>query len=197
MSHTNLSYQQQKIRCLRCHWEGLGSECKIGRIYEEMYEIRCPGCHETIGSVAYQSYNKKECSPYLADCQHNSLEDYKIWKSWYYNGRLESPAQLPEIDAEVIILNWDLEGTTDKPYAVIKHQNREIWREPTSFENYDHFMHLGDFLKEKYGDRLWDIVPMPGTEYYLWGDRLSAPSAIDDYRERLHRSCRVHPNVRS
>ena len=66
-----------------------------------------------------------------------------------------------------------------------------LWREPAFWEDYETFLTVADVLRRKYGPRLKDVVPSGSAESNMWGDRLSAPSWIEEARRRVRAGLQV------
>ena len=99
---------------------------------------------------------------------------------------LRSPDQLPDVDATVFEIAWDLEeppGEAD--WYVPRWGDRELWRMPAGWEDYQTFVTVAGILSRKFGPRLKDVVPSRAAESNMWGDRLSTPSWIDAARRRV------------
>jgi hypothetical protein len=72
---------------------------------------------------------------------------------------LSSVDQLPEIDADYIVLLWDADP--NKNEIIIRHGEREIIRHRAGWEYWRYFIRACGILKTKYGYRLIDVVPTP------------------------------------
>jgi len=96
---------------------------------------------------------------------------------------LYSPRQLPDVEGETLSLTWDqLEAD-----SIIRHEDSIIWRERTGWEVYERFEEIALILKHKYGRRLVDLVPTPGSRYALYGDSTAASFHVSRARESLGR----------
>jgi hypothetical protein len=101
--------------------------------------------------------------------------------------------QLPEIETQSFILTWNLQSepsaTPADPndrYWIIQHGERVIYREPAGFEDYHRFELLARLLKQKYGERIKDLVPAESREVetYLYGEFLGSVSRVQAARQR-------------
>jgi hypothetical protein len=96
---------------------------------------------------------------------------------------LTAPAQLPDLEDEKLFLTWDqIEAD-----SIIRRGNRVIWQERTGWEVYERFEEIAGILKQKYGKRLVDIVPTPGSLYALYGGSTRASFHVASVRESLGR----------
>lgn len=94
---------------------------------------------------------------------------------------LTSPAQLPELADEKLILAWD-QSEAD---SIVLHGDRVIWHERTGWEVYERFEEVAGILKQKYGKRLVDLVPTQRSLYALYGDSTRASFHVAFVRESL------------
>src|SRR5436309_2905598 len=97
--------------------------------------------------------------------------------------------QLPEIEDAEFTLTWEMEvgsGGVEDRYWTIKQGRREIYREPARREDYHRFELLARLLKERYGSRIRDLVPLEENDasYYLYGDLLGAVRRVESARRR-------------
>ena len=109
--------------------------------------------------------------------------------AWKNRNRGITGEVLPEIAADHIVLIWDQDLATHE--IVIRFGEREIHRESADWEYYDYFMESCKTLRRKYGNRLYDVVPTERTYQSLWGDKLSAPEMIEEFRKRLRMASRI------
>ena len=101
--------------------------------------------------------------------------------------------QLPEITSQSFTLTWNLQTDPSSQQAdpakrcwIIQHGEREIYREPARLEDYHRFELLTRLLKQKYGDRIKDLVPAESREVetYLYGEFLGSVSRVHAARQR-------------
>jgi len=105
---------------------------------------------------------------------------------WEFAARsLKSPAQLPELEGETLVLTWDIEDEQKGGDTLIKHGERIIWREPAIYEGYERFEEVAQILKQKYRERLRDLVPTPHSEMYLYGDHVISLGMVEEARKKL------------
>lgn len=96
---------------------------------------------------------------------------------------------LPDITADHIVIIWDQDLESHE--IVLRFGEREICREPAGWEYYESFMESCKVMRRKYGKRLYDVVPTERTYQSLWGDKLSAPEMIEEFRKRLRNASRI------
>jgi hypothetical protein len=94
---------------------------------------------------------------------------------------LSSPAQLPELEGETLVLTWDQIDAD----SLILHGDTIVWREWTGWEVYARFEEIAIILKQKYGKRFTDLAPTPRSLYALYGDSIAGSFRVDHVRESL------------
>lgn len=98
------------------------------------------------------------------------------------NGQeLRWPAQLPEIEGPEFWFTWDQHDDE----SVITYGSRLVWRERTGWEVYERFEEIAVVLQRKYGARLRDLVPTPGSTWALFGDSSRAAGHVAAVRAML------------
>jgi ankyrin repeat protein len=95
--------------------------------------------------------------------------------------RLESPEQLPDLKGRKLVFGWDQEDAD----SIVTCNGTVIWRERTGWEVYHRFGEIAAILQRKYGARIKDLVPAPGSEFALYGDSFGANPYVQMIRERL------------
>ena len=95
--------------------------------------------------------------------------------------RLESPEQLPDIKGRKLVFGWD----QDDADSIVTCNGTVIWRERTGWEVYYRFGEIAAILQRKYGARIKDLVPAPGSEFALYGDSSRGNPYVQMIRERL------------
>jgi len=110
----------------------------------------------------------------LNDQEKREVAARKQFLEHWETARLKSPEQLPELDGPKLTLVWDCVEEATRRVTVLRQGDIEIWREPALYEGYERFREIVLILKQKYGARLADVVPTPGSELYLYGDKVSA-----------------------
>ena len=46
-------YKNEQYNCKNCGWNGLGEELEQDEVYDELFDVNCPQCHEHIGFVSF------------------------------------------------------------------------------------------------------------------------------------------------
>jgi len=106
--------------------------------------------------------------------------------------KLAGKEQLPEINAATFELTWDSEQRGGKHWTVIRHGNQILFSEPAVWEGFEsRFEEVCRILREKYGERVTDLIPSDASGLYLYGDKLSAPTEVAWVREKIFRGSKV------
>jgi hypothetical protein len=92
---------------------------------------------------------------------------------------LRETTQLPDLDGGRLVIDWDFEERDNEQWTLLRHGDREIWRELAYYEGYLRFAEVFGILRERYGPRLAEVRPTPASGTYLYGDKFSARATID------------------
>ena len=99
---------------------------------------------------------------------------------------LHSADQLPDLDAAAVTVTWDVERpAVGEITTVLRTGDRVLWRELAGRADRQRFAQVAGILREKYGERLEDLVPTRQAELQLYGDSLGAVYYIDAVRRGL------------
>ena len=121
---------------------------------------------------------------------NTKLPGARAWREQRQREAQHILERLPEISEPEFMLTWDLEtsgsGLEEQRDWVIRHGGRVIYREAARTEDYHRFELLARLLRQKYGNRIRDLVPAENdaVAYYLYGDFLGAPSRVEAARKR-------------
>jgi len=183
MADNYYSYKNEKLSCEHCGWTGLGSEVEQGEMFNDGFELDCPKCHERFpGLILF---------PTIAETLEKGSDEDKLvakatktFREKWIASLLKDIKQLPNLhyDFMAFVLR-EIEEDGEK-YIVITEQNKLIWKEILVYEYYDRFIEIGNLLKQKYGDRMIDLVP-DVDGYKLYGDRLHSLDLIKNFRKGL------------
>ena|SRR5438105_10864331 len=112
----------------------------------------------------------------------------RAWREQRQSQESQILEQFPEIEEAQFTLTWELElgDSAEDRFWVVKHGERIIYREEAKYEDYHRFEVLARLLKEKYGSRVKDLVPVEANDarFYLYGDFLGAVRRVEDARKR-------------
>lgn len=172
------NWKMESLDCPKCGWQGqidMGSTNE----FDELLDFRCPKCDTMLAIINYPTPDEvRENQDKLSATEKAFYVAQREHDAEFSKNHLESPSQLPMIEADPLILVWDIEfdsgGETAGPsYTTIKHEGQVIWREPSYYECVDRFNEVVKVLRQKYGDRLKALIPTGRSETYLYGDIIS------------------------
>lgn len=178
-------WKSEAAACKKCPWTGTLDE-GVHETFSDLFEVNCPKCDGRLALVMFPTLDEMvRAAPKLSPLERSYNAAASRFAMRFEALKLRSPDQLPELEADALVLVW--EGVTEEGHetTVIRHGNDIVWREPAVWEGYTRFEEILKILKHKYGHRLLDVVPAPSSELWLWGDRLGAPGAVDHYRAAL------------
>jgi hypothetical protein len=180
------NWKQESITCKKCGWQGLGDTCERGEFFEALFELCCPKCGETLQMVSLPTIQESEANwDALSEADKLVVNAVEEGQAAFLARLLKKADQLPDIASDSFKLVWDVEGSGLKEETLISFGRRCIWREPSSYENFQRFIEIAAILKKKYGRRLTDLVPTRQSKLSLYGDRLNALHLVDTARKKL------------
>ncbi len=188
-------FRDAQLTCPDCGWSGTGRETGVGEIFSELFEFNCPRCDEKLGICNHPSIeDAREKWNRLSEAERRDWEAHEDRRERRQRESLHSHDELPDPDADVIVVSWDLEELDEQTrWYVLRCGERELWREPAGFKDYRRFEEVVALLMAKYGTRLKDVVPSGAATFFLWGDRLSAGRVIAEARERVQAAAEGRP----
>ena len=151
--------------------------------HREWMDTSCPICDELLAIVSYPTDKESE--------GNSEFEAHNRFLASWKEASLKSEAELPDLEGSLLILTWDFEEHGSSSFVVIRHGEREIWRELALYEGFERFEEVVKILMRKYGTRLADVVPTEASEYYLYGDVLHAPDDVRTVRRSIKDSHRT------
>lgn len=179
---TYYTYKGERFRCKHCAWQGLGSDLVQGEMFDELFELDCPSCHEKVTFVMYPTLADARANwDRLTDDERGEIELLERERARFDELCLKTPDQLPDISEHEFSLTWDFaDGMT-----LLRQGNHVIFSEPAVYEGYARFEEVAQILKQRYGAALRDLVPSPSSELYLYGDSLSSSGRIEKCRQTI------------
>jgi hypothetical protein len=163
--------------------------------FGELYTLSCPECDRTLVLVSYPTVEEtrvaaREGNPEAA-LTSKVDDERELFLARAKESRLSSPGQLPELEGEDLVIEWDFEEDAGDEHGygwtVLRIEGREIWRSIALYEGYEQFAEVLGILRERYGERLMDLRPTRNSHDYLFGDSLSAAGKIEALRASLVR----------
>lgn len=165
------------LTCTQCGWMERAKEADC-EYHRELFGFSCPSCEQALLIVPYPTFEEMKAES--ASGNERARRDLNDMRRALESKRnfeakmLKSVDQLPELhDAESEFV-WDI----DEESTLIKHRGKVVWKEPAIFEGWSRFNEIKDLLKLKYGASFRSLTPTRASEFYLYGDDLSAPRKI-------------------
>jgi hypothetical protein len=122
----------------------------------------------------------------LTDVGKASFNERKALLAEVERTRLKSPDELPELPGGELVFAWDFQsGEGEHWQTVIRHGERILRSETAVYEGGHRFAEIVALLRQRYGSRLVDLVPTPGSSTYLYGDDGSTIGAVQRARDSL------------
>jgi hypothetical protein len=155
-------------------------------------ECSCPKCNiltvPILAMVSRPTVAEMKTSGHLAGIK-------QVERIGEFNSqKLVSKEQLPDVDAAIFELTWDSEDRSGKRWTVIRHGDHILFSEPEVWGGFDsRFEEVCRILREKYGERVTDLIPFQASKLYLYGNRSSAPTQVAWIRKRIFRDSEDQP----
>jgi len=175
-------YRKSKVSCPKCAWSGFGHETRSQLTTLDAFEHGCPGCGERLEITAVPAAEEAQ---ELTDVERQAVEKSERAHRAYLAATLRSPEQLPELEGDTLVLEWDHVQEPDGAHLVIRTGERIVWQEPAYFECFRRFGEIAHLLTLKFGPRLADLVPTEASLPYLYGDEITAERRVALIRRRI------------
>jgi hypothetical protein len=176
------TYKTHTYQCKRCDWQGLGAELRKGEMFDSLFEMDCPSCHQPVTFFPYPSIQESRTNwEHLSEGERLQVERADSYRDRFNAMSLKSPEQLPDIASPAFSITWDHADDM----TVLRYGDDIIHCEPEVWEGYERYEEVALILKKRYGDALLDLVPSAASELYLYGDRISSPERLEKFRQNL------------
>ncbi len=179
-------WKDKTLECRKCSWTGTFDEGEV-ELFKEVMHSECPKCGSILATVTYPTLKEMKANLDKLDKTGRAMLGYREeWLGTFEKRSLKSPEDLPDIDADSIVLLWDFEHHNDHaPETLIKWRGTVIWREPAGWEGFSRFEEVVHILRQRYGPRLRDVRPSSDSELYLYGDDLSSIQLVERIRASI------------
>jgi hypothetical protein len=183
------NWKQKPAICPECGWHGLGDTCERGEDFRELFELCCPACGKVLMTVLFPTIQEsKDNWDTLSEEDKLAVNIVEERQAQFLARSLKNADQLPDLEEDSFALVWNVEGSGFDEETVISLGDRCIWREPSGYENFRRFIEVATVLKQKYGNRLKDLVPTRESKFSLYGDDLISPRLVAAARRKLAES---------
>jgi len=175
------------LTCPGCGWTG----CASGHedLHSDLLDVCCPECGYMILVVPYPTLAEARAAAAAGNLA--AQEDLPSIEAQVERCRraeqseLTGGADLPDLDGDRLIIEWDFEETDDERWTILRHGTRQLCRELAYYEGYSRFTEVFEILRARYGLRLAEVRPTPASELNLYGDKLYARRMVDDLNASL------------
>ena len=194
MTGNKLSYyddwRNAALSCPRCGWTGTFEQGTVEH-YAELFDCSCPACPRSdspiLAIVSYPTIAEAEQNwENLSEGERQQVTALKARQANFEAQVLESADQLPEIEDSRIHIQWDQDAEGGS--TILSWRDQILWKEPACWEGAGRYAQIVDILKEKYGNRLYDVEPTECSKLYLYGDRSSLIGTVERIRAGLRGS---------
>lgn len=189
-------FDEERLTCRQCAWSGPGREWSTemnGGM--ELFDIYCPKCEARNGFRCLPTHGQirdaAEAGDRRAIAELPELDRIESSLDRRVASLLSDPAELPDLDGEELELVWDLErggGNGMNNKQIIRHGEREVWRETAFWESGDRFAQVFTILRRRYGWRLVSLTPTGRSMGDLGGDHFTR-----DYRRAAEGLANLDP----
>lgn len=177
----------QPLTCRSCAWSGVASDHE--ELHRDVVDVRCPSCEQLLVVAVLPTL--EETRRAAADGNARAivgLADIEAQAAAGDAARatlLRDPSQLPEIEGDSVVIEWDIEGADPNLVQVLRHRGVVVWRETAFYESYRRFEEVFAVLRDRCAGRFAGLVPSKRSELWLYGDRLSSPAVVRSLNESV------------
>jgi hypothetical protein len=182
--------REARVRCPGCGWEGRAAEGED--LAKDLLEVRCPLCERMLRIIPFPTLDQTRAAASAgnprAQAELSGVDRRQAFLDRAAEVELKSSDRLPDLEGDHIVIDWDFEERDGEGWTVLRHGDREMWRERAYYEGADRFAAVFALLHDRYGARLSAVRPTRESADYLFGDDWSAPDRIDRLNESLQPS---------
>ncbi len=181
-------YDRGEVVECECGWSGPASSAE--NYFREVLDVTCPQCDTMLLVVAYPTHEETRAAAAAGNEEAirtlPQVESREKFLTDATASELREPEQLPDLDGEEIVIDWDFESDQeDTRWTVLRHDGTEIFREYAYWEGIGRFEQVLWILREKYGSRLVGLSPTDASQLYLLGDYLWADGKVKSLNQEL------------
>jgi DNA-directed RNA polymerase subunit RPC12/RpoP len=184
-----VSADDTSLTCPECGWVGSGKGQM--ELYADLFDVCCPKCGYMIFIILFPTVDETRAAA-AAGNQRAVVELRGIEARTQVQRRisetlLRDATELPDLDGDRLVILWDIERVEEDWWTILRHGEREIWREMAYWEGIGRFIEVVEILRARYGLRLVEVRPTPASEASLWGDK----KGVDKIVERVNAALNV------
>lgn len=161
-----------------CGWKSSGDELAL-ELFDALMQLSCPTCDRHLLLVSHPTFDE------IREAAARGNEEARAQLSWverleakearFERMKLRESEQLPEVEGDELHFVWDLDEGGD---LALRLGDQVLWREPVFYEDWPRFNEVRELLKRRYPGRFRSLKPTDASEFYLFGDDISAPNKI-------------------
>lgn len=180
----------QALTCPSCAWTGTAGD--HDEIHHDVVDVHCPSCERVLVVAALPTLEETRAAAAAGNPRATAgladIEDQARARDRARASLLTDPSELPELEGDVLVIDWDVEGAEPDLEQVLRHDGVVLWREVAFYESYRRFEEVFVILQTRYGSRFAGLRPTKDSELYLYGDRLSSPAIVESLNRSVSRS---------
>ncbi|OBJ70988.1 hypothetical protein [Mycobacterium sp. 1274756.6] len=175
------------ITCPGCGWSG--PQMPYLDMHVDLLDLRCPKCRYMILIVLFPTIDQtreaaaagnSRAIENLARAEEQVADQQRRYASLLRDGN-----QLPDLDGDQLVLDWDQVKVDGEYWTVVRHADRELFRERTFWEGIGRFEELVEILRARYGGRLVELRPTAASWTWLRGDRYRVDERVAEINAAL------------
>src|SRR5690625_1206338 len=175
------------ISCPDCGWSG--PRMPYLDMHADLFDLRCPKCRSMILIVLFPSITEtREAAEAgnpravedLARAEEQLAQQERMSVSLLRDGE-----QLPDLDGDQLVLDWDQVRVDGEHWTVVRHAERELFRELAFWEGIGRFEQVVTILRDRYGTRLAGLRPTAASWTYLSGDSYGVDERVEEINAAL------------
>src|SRR5215204_647628 len=121
------------LTCPSCGWSGQRGATEF---FNELFDVRCPECDQILLIVPYPTSEETRAAAAAgnaraqADLPAVDKRDARLERA--EASELRDPDQLPELEGDRLIIEWDFEERDGEHWTVLRHEDRPSSRSPSA-----------------------------------------------------------------
>jgi len=181
------NWKDEPLHCPNCQWGGT-CETASEDDYSTGQVFCCPQCSESVLLLVVPFPTTQENRAHWDQLDQNekrSLVKREAFLTDYESRKLKSSEQLPDIEQQIFIVQWNEQETETGVDVVLCVGSEIIHAEPRTWEAAHRFGEIAKILHQRYGHRIQDLIPTPRSYLYLYGDDTGAVEYVAARRAEL------------
>lgn len=189
-------YDREQTVCCPCGWSGICGDHED--YFRELLDVCCVNCERMLLIVPYPTFAETRTAAAAGNSEAQAELEHVVKREEFLarfeESKLAGPEELPDLEGEELIIEWDLEEKDDvsDSRTVLRHGEQVLWREVAIYEGSERFGEIFEILYRRYGRRLKELHPTSRSEIYLYGDSISSSGYVKGLNDRLKQS---HPEI--